>query len=194
VTVDRLGDKPAFARLRVSFTNFKTEKPVAVSNSVGTDVLPPLFAAAAERGLADALQTGEFGYPLVNVQARITDAKADPALSTEAAFEAAAMHAYRDAVAGNIRLLEPIMKVVVTCPAEFLGNILADLGGRRGIIERQESIGGDLFEVEAHVPLARLFDYADKVRSLSQGRAASAMEPYSYEPAPDDVVKQLLGE
>ena len=83
---------------------------------------------------------------------------------------------------------------MTTCPAEFLGNILSDMGSRRGIIERQESIGGDLFEVEAHVPLAKLFDYADKVRSLSQGRAASAMEPYSYEPAPDDVVKQLLGE
>ena len=76
----------------------------------------------------------------------------------------------------------------------YLGNILSDLASRRGMIERQESIGGFLFEVEAHVPLAKLFDYADKVRSLSQGRAASAMEPYSYEPAPDDVVKQLLGE
>jgi elongation factor G len=194
VTVDRLGDRPAFAQLRVSFTNLKSDRPVAVANLVPSDQLPPALAAAAERGLADALQTGEFGYPLVHVQARITGAKIEPQLSTEPAFEAAAMHAYREAVAGNIQLLEPIMKLVVTCPAEFLGNILSDMGSRRGIIERQESIGGDLFEVEAHVPLAKLFDYADKVRSLSQGRAASAMEPYSYEPAPDDVVKQLLGE
>ncbi|HEY2783481.1 MAG TPA: elongation factor G [Fimbriiglobus sp.] len=194
VTVDRLGDKPAYAHLRVSFTNLKSDRPVAVANLVSAEELPPLFAAAAERGLTDALQTGEFGYPLVHVQARIVGARVDPQLSSENAFEAAAMYAYREAVAGNIQLLEPIMKLVVTCPAEFLGNILSDIGGRRGVIERQESIGGDLFEVEAHVPLAKLFDYADKVRSLSQGRAASAMEPYSYEPAPDDVVRQMLGE
>ena len=71
---------------------------------------------------------------------------------------------------------------------------MSDLGVGAAEIDRQESIGGDLYEVEARVPLAKLFDYADRVRSLSQGRAASAMEPHSYEPAPDDVVRQMLGE
>jgi elongation factor G len=194
VSIRELRMQPAFADLTVSFTNFKAEKPVAVANLVPPEQLPPLFAAAAERGLADALQTGELGYPLMNVQARITAAKFDPQLSTEDAFVAAAVHAYRDAVADNIQLLEPIMRVRVTTPSEFLGNILGDLGARGGNIMRSESMAGDMAEVEADVPLRQLFDYADRVRSLSQGRAASTMEPHSYEPAPEEVLRQLRGE
>ncbi|MBX3400366.1 MAG: GTP-binding protein [Gemmataceae bacterium] len=195
VEVDRMGDKPAYAKLRVSFTNFKVDRPVIVNNSVGPEALPALFAAAAERGLADALQTGELGYPMMNVQATITDAKIDPNLSSEDAFLKAASQAYREAIDGNIQLMEPIMRVTVTTPNEFLGNIIGDLTQRRGIIERQEAIGaGDTFEVEAFVPLRLLFDYADRVRSLSQGRAASGLEPHSYEPAPADVRREMLGE
>ena len=194
VTVDKMGDKVTFARLRVSFTNFVTPKPVIVNNSVGSDTLPPLFAAAAERGLHDALQTGEFGYPMMNVQATITDAKTDPQLSIEDAFTRAAVEAYREATKDNIQLMEPIMRVRVTTPAEFLGNVIGDLSARRGLVERQEPLGtGDLFEVEAMVPLRVLFDYADRVRSLSQGRAVSTMEPASYEPAPEEVLRQMLG-
>lgn len=195
VEVDRMGDKQAFAKLRVSFTNFPIEKPVTVGNGVGPEALPPLFAAAAERGLFDALQTGELGFPMMHVQATITDAKTDPNLSSEDAFTKAAVQAYREAVEGNIQLMEPIMRVTVTTPSEFLGNVIGDLTQRRGVIERQEPLGaGDMFEVEAFVPLRSLFDYADRVRSLSQGRAASGMEPHSYEPAPAEVRREMLGE
>src|SRR5205814_7266499 len=90
-TVERMGDRLTFAKLRVSFTNFVAPKPVIVNNSAAGDVLPALFAAAAERGLTDALQTGEFGYPMMNVQATITDAKVDPQLSIEDAFTRAAV-------------------------------------------------------------------------------------------------------
>jgi elongation factor G len=194
--VDRLGDRPAFAELKVSFTNFKSDKPVAVFNVVNTDAnpIPHAFLIAAEKALTDALQTGELGYPMMNAQARMLDAKFDPQLSTEDAFVAAAIRAYREATHGNIQLLEPIMKVTVTTPSEFVGNILGDLLARRGIVERQEADStGGRFEVEALVPLARLFTYANEVRSLSQGRAAAGMEPHSYEPAPDDVLRQLMG-
>src|SRR5262245_39011256 len=135
--VDRLGDKPAFAELKVSFTNFKSDKPVGVFNVVNTDAnpIPPAFLAAAEKSLADALSTGELGYPMMNAQARMIDAKFDPALSTEDAFVAAAIRAYREASQDNVKVMEPIMKVVVTTPATFLGGILGDLGKRRGRIE-----------------------------------------------------------
>lgn len=192
--IDKLGDRPTMAEVTVSFTNFKTEKPVAVANLVPSDQLPIQFAAAAERGLFDALQTGELGYPMMNVQARITAAKFDPQLSTEDAFVAAAVHAYRDAVAGNILLMEPIMRLRVTTPNEFLGNVLGDLGARGGNIMRSETLAGEMAEVEADVPLRQLFDYADRVRSLSQGRAASSIEPHSYEPAPDEVLREILGD
>ncbi len=195
--IDKLGDKPSFARLKVSFTNFKSDKPVAVFNVVNTDAnpVPVGFLAAAETTLADALQSGELGYPMMNAQARILEAKFDPQLSSEDAFVAAAVQAYREATQGNVQLLEPIMKVTVTTPSEFLGNVMGDIMGRRGLIERQESnASGDIFEVEALVPLAKLFTYANEVRSLSQGRAAAGIEPHSYEPAPDEVLRQLLGE
>ncbi len=195
--VDRLGDKPAFAELKVSFTNFKTEKPVSVFNVVNTDTnpIPALFLASAERALTDALSTGELGYPMMNAQARLIDAKFDPQLSSEDAFVAAAIRAYREATGNNVQLLEPIMKVTVTTPSEFVGNIMSDLLARRAEIERQDgNSAGDRFEVEALVPLAKLFTYANDVRSLSQGRAAMAMEPHSYAIAPDEVLRQLLGD
>jgi len=195
--IERLGDKVAMAMLKVSFTNFRSEKPVAVFNVVNADEnpVPVAFLAAAEQALTDALQTGELGYPMMHAQARIIDAKFDPQLSTEDAFVAAAIHAYRDATRDNIQLLEPIMKVVVTTPSIFLGNVIGDLAKRRGEIDGQEmSPNGELAEVTGRVPLSELFTYANEVRSLSQGRAAAAIEPHSYQPAPDAVLRQLLGE
>jgi elongation factor G len=178
----------------VEFANNKSDKPVLVTNQLIADELPVLFQEAAVRGLMDALQTGELGFPMANAQARIVSAKFDVQTSTEDAFVAAAVHAYRDAVKNNIQLLEPIMTVRVTTPNEFLGNVIGDLSARGGMIESTDPAGGDLSEITARVPLAKLFDYADRVRSLSQGRAASTMEPYRYEPAPDEVVRQLMGD
>lgn len=194
VEVTRMGDRDVFAALKVEFTNHKSLTPVTVANFVSTDVLPNTFGAAAEQALKDALQTGEFGFPMMNVQAKILGAKFDPQKSTEEAFVRAAVEAYREATRGNVQLLEPIMKVLVTTPAEFLGNVIGDLSARRGQIERQEPTSGGLFEVEALVPLRVMFGYADEVRSLSQGRAAGSLEPHSYQPAPHEVVRQLLGE
>ena len=196
VRVDRLGDKPTYAELKVSFTNFRTDKPVGVFNAVPAENPTPLaFLAAAERALGEALATGELGYPMMNAQARIIDARHDPALSSEDAFVAAAVRAYRQATEGNVVLLEPIMKVTVTTPLQFVGSILGDLGARRGEIDGQEtSPDGSTVEVIARVPLAQLFTYANEVRSLSQGRAAANIEPHSYAPAPEEVLRHLRGE
>jgi elongation factor G len=192
VTVERLGEKQTFAVLRVSFMNFPIEKPVTVRNALQGDGLPAVLAAAAERGLLDACQTGEFGYPMMHLQATITDAKFDPQLSDETAFTVAAARAFRQACEHNLDLMEPIMKVTVTTPSEFLGNITGDLAKRGGQIE--ETKGDSTAEVIAKVPLEKLFTYANEVRSLSQGRAAASMEPFSYEVAPPDVVKRVRGD
>lgn len=195
VKVEKLGDKPAFAQLKVSFTNFKSDKPVGVFNVVNTEAnpVPNAFLVAAEKALSDALQTGELGYPMMNAQARMLDAKFDPQLSSDDAFVAAAIRAYREATQDNVQLLEPIMKVTVATPTEFLGGVTGDLGARGGMIEDASSNESGMSEVIATVPLAKLFTYANDVRSLSQGRAAAGMEPHSYKPAPDDVLRQLLG-
>jgi elongation factor G len=91
----------------------------------------------------------------------------------------------------NIVLLEPVMKLDVTVPEEYLGPVTADLNARRAEIQEVHS-RGKLRVVEALVPLARVFDYSDKVRSLSQGRADPVMEPHSFAPAPDEVLRQKL--
>jgi elongation factor G len=194
VEVTEIGPRKVYAWLRVEFTNHRSLAPVAVANFVPADRLPNALGAAAEAALKDALQTGEFGYPMMHVQAKILEAKFDPQLSSEDVFASAANRAYREATRDNIQVLEPIMKVRVTTPDEFLGNVIGDLGARHGEIERSESHPGGVSEVEAKVPLRVLFDYADRVRSLSQGRAVASLEPHSYQPAADEVLRQLRGD
>jgi elongation factor G len=194
VEVKNIGQREVYAKLAVEFTAMPSLTPVTVTNFVSSDQLPNAFAAAAESGLRDALQSGEFGFPMMNVQARIMSAAFDVQLSSEDAFLRAAVEAYREATKDNITLLEPIMQLVVTTPDEFLGNVTGDLAKRGGVIEHTNSLPGAMSEVEAKVALAKLFDYADRVRSLSQGRASSTMQPHAYEPAPHDIVRQLKGE
>ena len=107
------------------------------------------------------------------------------------AYEAAGADAVRKAMRDNIVLLEPMMKLEVTVPEEFLGPITSDLNVRRAEIS-EVLTRGKLRIVEAKVPLRKMFDYADKVRSLSQGRASSTMEPLAYAPAPDEVLNAML--
>ena len=119
------------------------------------------------------------------------DAEIDPQVSNEIAFQAAAADAVHKAMRDNIVLLEPVMKLEVTVPEEYLGPVTADLNARRAEI-RKRPPRGKLRVVEALVPLAKMFDYSDKVRSLSQGRADPVMEPHSFAPAPDEVLRRML--
>ena len=164
---------------------------VRVKNKLKHDELPENLMKAALEGLKSALQSGEIGYPVMGVQATLMSAKFDPAASNEVAFTAAAADAVHKALKDNITLLEPVMRLEVAVPEEFLGPITGDLNARRAEI-RDILVRGKSRVVEAIVPLARLFDYADKIRSLSQGRASSTMEPYAYGPAPDEVLRQIM--
>jgi elongation factor G len=125
------------------------------------------------------------------VKATLVDAEVDQQLSNETAFTAAGADAVHKALRDNILLLEPIMHLEVTVPEEYLGAVTADLNARRAEI-KDLLTRGNLRIIEAEVPLARMFDYADKVRSLSQGRASSTMEPAAYREAPPEVLHALL--
>lgn len=185
------GTTGLFGRIAVEFGNAARDLPVTVDVRLPDGKLPLVLQAAAERGLRDALQSGgEFGYPVLNVQATIVDAAFDEQMSNEVAFVAAAADAVRKAFKDNVVLLEPIMHVEVATPEESLGPVTADLNARRAEI-LQIGPRGRWWVVESLAPLAKLFDYADKLRSLSQGRASSTMEPHSYRPAPDDVLKSF---
>jgi elongation factor G len=91
----------------------------------------------------------------------------------------------------NMVLLEPWMRLQVQVPDDYAGSIIADISSRRGSVQNFTS-ENRVAIIEAFVPLAGMFDYADKVRSLSQGRANSSMEPFRYQPAPDEVLQRLL--
>src|SRR5208283_3714228 len=115
------------------------------------------FLASAEQGIRGALQSGELGYPVMNIRAILVDGEMDPQFSNETAFQAAGADAVHKALRDNIILLEPVMHLEVTVPEEYLGPVTADLNARRAEI-REILIRSRLRVVEALIPLARMFD------------------------------------
>jgi elongation factor G len=189
--VKQAGTAGLFAKVTVAFEPHKGTEPITVRNQLDPEVLPPAFAAAAEQGIRGALESGDLGYPVMNVRATMVAAEVDEQISNETAFQAAGADAVHKALRENIILLEPMMKLEVTVPEEFLGPVTADLNVRRADI-REVLTRGKLRVIDSIVPLSRMFDYSDKVRSQSQGRASWTMEPFEYRPAPDEVLHALL--
>lgn len=169
------------------------EEPIVFVDAHKGEPLPKEYLAAIEEGVRDAASCGPLGgYQMLNLKATLLDAKDHPVDSSEIAFLQAAVMAFNQAVeAAKPVFLEPIMKMTVTTPDEYLGAVTGDLGARRAVITGQEP-RGKFRVVLAHAPLAELFGYSTVVRSLSQGRASSTMEPYSYAPAPTHVAEQIL--
>jgi elongation factor G len=180
-----------FAKVKVAFEPHKGTESIKVESQLNLETLPPEFAAAAEQGVRNGLESGQLGYPVMKIKATLLEAQLDPERSNETAFLQAGADAVNRAMRDNIVLLEPMMRLEVTTPEEFLGPISSDLNARRADIEEIQT-RGKLRVVDAVVALRRMFDYADKVRSLSQGRASSTMEPFEYRPAPDEVLHGLL--
>jgi elongation factor G len=179
-----------FAKVTVEFTPDAAFGPIVVE-SQAPEGTPPLFIEAAREGVAGALQSGELGYPVIGVRARITGHQVDQALSSDIAFTAAGADAVHKALRGNMTLLEPMMRLEVTVPEEFFGPVSSDLNMRRADI-REVHHRGRLQVIESLVPLRTMFDYSDKVRSLTQGRAGWSMEPRSFAAAPPEVLNAML--
>jgi elongation factor G len=180
-----------FARVMVELEPFQAEQGVLVENRADAEALPPVLAAAAEQGIRGALQSGELGYPVINVRATILGGEVDQQLSNDVAFQAAGAGAVHKALRENMTLLEPVMRLEVSVPEEYLGPVTADLNARRAEITEVIARGRQRV-IEALAPLGKMFDYSDKIRSLSQGRASWTMEPHSYRPVPEDVLQAML--
>jgi elongation factor G len=180
-----------FGKLTVEFERHDGDQAVTVVNRLPAERLPPLLAHAAEQGVRGALASGELGYPVMGIRATLLDAEMDEQASNETAFHYAGADAVRKAMRDNIVLLEPVMHLEVTVPEEFFGPISSDLNARRAEID-EVLTRGKLRIIEARVPLARMFDYAERARSLSQGRASYSMEPHAYGEAPPEVLHALL--
>ena len=163
-----------------------------VLNEIVGGVIPREFIKPTEDGIREASNNGTVaGYPVVDWKARIVDGSFHDVDSSEMAFKMAGIFAFKEAMknAGPI-LLEPIMKVEVTTPEEFQGDIIGDLNRRRGHIQNMES-KGDLATITASVPLETMFGYATDVRSLSKGRASYSMEPSRFEQVPPSVLSRM---
>lgn len=194
IQVDGICDKSMakqFAKVTVAFEPFHGDQPIVVVNRIPPESLPKELSDAAERGIKGALQSGEQGYPVLNVKATLLAAQIDQELSSDIAFENAGYDAVHRAMRDNFSILWPIMKMEVTVPEEYLGPVTSDLKARRADIDEMIA-RGKLRVLKTRVPLARVFDYSEKVRSLTQGRASWTMEPDRYEEASDDVVRKLL--
>src|SRR5262249_47802308 len=191
--VKHAGGAGLFGKVTVEFAPAGDGKAVTVLNQIPPETLPAELTSAAEQGIRGALHSGELGYPVINVRATLLGGQMDQESSNEVAFEAAGADAVHRALRDNMVLLEPLMHVEVTIPEEYLGPVTADLNARRAEIA-QIHARGKVRAIEALVPLRQMFDYSDKVRSLTQGRASWTMEPRSYAPVPDEVVRAMLGQ
>jgi elongation factor G len=167
----------------------------AFENKVFGGSIPKEYIPSVEYGARMASKTGVLAnYPMINVKVTLTDGSYHPVDSSQIAFELAGSIAFKDAcAAAGMTLLEPIMKVVVTTPEEFVGNVTGDLNRRRGLIINSDQ-RGNIRLVEAEVPLSEMFGYTTELRSMSTGRASSVMEPLKYAPVPQGVQKQILEE
>jgi elongation factor G len=171
------------------------EDSFAWENKVFGGAIPKEFIPSIEYGARMAAKTGVIAnFPLINCKVTLLDGSYHDVDSSQIAFELAGQIAFKDAVRqAGPTLLEPIMKVVVTTPKEFQGNVTGDLNRRRGLIVNSEERGNTTI-IEAEVPLSEMFGYTTELRSMSTGRAASAMEPLKYSEVPTNVRKQILEE
>ncbi|HXG47128.1 MAG TPA: elongation factor G, partial [Methylomirabilota bacterium] len=151
------------------------------------------YIPAVISGIEEAIRGGVVaGYQVIDIKCQIVDGSFHEVDSNELAFKMAGIFALKDAVkkAGPI-LLEPIMKVEVTTPDEYQGDLLGDINRRRGTITGIDAKAGQTI-LNAHVPLAEMFGYATAIRSLSKGRASYSMEPLTFEQVPAQVEKAIL--
>jgi elongation factor G len=166
---------------------------IAVENKVVGGSIPKEYIPSVEYGIRQTCKTGvKFGYPMINVKATIVDGSSHAVDSSQVAFEQAGRLAVMEATekAGPV-LLEPIMKVVVTVPNDYLGNVTGDISSRRGMIIDTDD-RGVVKLVSAEIPLDQLFGYTTSLRGMSQGRASATMEFLEYRPMPRSLQEQVL--
>lgn len=168
---------------------------VAFENKVFGGSIPKEYIPSVEYGVRMAAKTGVLAnYPMLNIKVTLTDGSYHAVDSSQIAFELAGQIALKEAChKAGMTLLEPIMKLVVTTPEEFVGNVTGDLNRRRGLIINSDQRGNTRI-VEAEVPLSEMFGYTTELRSMSTGRASSVMEPLKYAPVPTNVRNAILEE
>jgi elongation factor G len=163
-------------------------------NSIKGGSIPNEYIKPVQQGIIEAMSNGVLaGYPVVDIKAELFDGSYHDVDSNEMAFKVAGSMALQAGVRqASPVILEPIMKVVVVTPEEFMGDVIGDLNSKRGRIESMEDLSSGVKEITSFVPLGEMFGYTTNLRSSTQGRASSSMELDHYEDVPSHVAEAII--
>jgi elongation factor G len=192
--VKQSGGRGQYGHVWIKLEPNETGKGYEFVDAIKGGVVPREYIPAVDKGLQDTLPNGVLaGFPVVDVKVTLFDGSYHDVDSNENAFKMAASMAFKDAMRkASPVLLEPMMAVVVETPEDYMGNVMGDLSGRRGIVQGMDDMPGGSKEIKAEVPLAEMFGYATQLRSLTQGRATYSMEFKHYSEAPKSVAEAVI--
>ena len=188
------GGSGQYGHVKIILEPNESGKGYEFINKVTGGAIPKEFIEPVNQGIQGAMRSGVLaGYPVVDVKVTLYDGSYHEVDSSEMAFKIAGSMAFKEAMKkADPVIMEPIMKVVVTAPDEYLGAVIGDLTSRRGQVQGQESDGGTQ-TVTAFVPLSEMFGYATDLRSKTQGRGAYVMEPSHYTEVPKSIQEGIIG-
>jgi elongation factor G len=192
--IKQSGGRGQYGDVYVRFEPNEPGKGFEFFDAIKGGVVPQEYRPAVKAGIIETLDGGVIaGYPVVDIKATLYDGSYHDVDSSEMAFKMAGALATRDGIKqAKPVLLEPVMKMVVVTPEDFMGDVIGDLNSRRGRIDSMDDLMGGAKQITAFVPLANLFGYTTDLRSMSQGRAASSMELAQYEEVPPNVAQEII--
>jgi len=188
------GGRGQYGHVWLRLSQNESGKGFEFINSIKGGSVPSEYIPAVKAGIEEAMSNGVIaGYPVVDIKAEIYDGSYHDVDSSEMAFKIAASMALQDGVkkAAPV-LMEPIMKVVVVTPEDFMGDVIGDLNSKRGRVESMEDLTPGIKEITAYVPLGEMFGYTTNLRSSTQGRASSSMELDHYADVPGNVAQEII--
>ena len=187
------GGKGQYGHVKIKIEPNEPGKGYEFVNAIVGGAIPKEYIPAVDSGIQGAMKAGVLaGYPVVDVKVTLWDGSYHEVDSSEMAFSIAGSMAFKEAMRkADPIITEPIMKVAVIVPDEYLGDVIGDLNARRGQIQGMEAMAGTQ-RVNAMVPLAQMFGYATDLRSKTQGRGQYVMEPSHYEPVPKNIADQII--
>ena len=188
------GGKGQYGHVKITLEPNETGKGYEFINSVTGGAIPKEYIPAVDAGIQGAMQAGVLaGYNVVDVKVTLYDGSYHEVDSSEMAFKIAGSMAFKEAMRrADPVLTEPIMKVSVTTPDDYMGDIIGDINSRRGQMDSMEQIAPGVSRIYAHVPLAQMFGYATALRSRSQGRAVYVMEPDGFMDVPKNIQEEII--
>jgi elongation factor G len=192
--VRQSGGRGQYGHVWLRLSQNEAGKGFEFIDSIKGGVVPSEYIPAVRKGIEEAMNNGVIaGYPVVDIKAELYDGSYHEVDSSEMAFSIAGSMALQDGVKkASPTLLEPVMKVVVVTPEEFMGDVIGDLNAKRGRIESMEDLSAGVKEITAFVPLGEMFGYTTNLRSMTQGRASSSMELDHYADVPNHVAEAII--